>query len=166
MSRTLFENSKAALAFAGITIVSTALMMAPGDDGGMIDRAVDLYAGEREAIVEEAQTFAEEQSVPDEVFDPASGWASNGEEIFGEFVPEGTPGEEEPLIMADNAAESISSTTKSKVVRRVAGKPTARPPVEADNVGELVPRPDQAQATDAPRGVAVITDRQMTIEPN
>jgi hypothetical protein len=165
MSRTLFENSKAALAFAGITIVGTALMMAPGDDGGMLDRAVDLYAGEREAIVEEAQTFAEEQSVPDEVFDPASGWANNGEEVFGEFVPEGTSSEEEAPVMADNAAESVRSTPQSKVVRRTGGRPPASPPVVADNAGELVPRPDQAPASDAPRGVAVITDRQMTIEP-
>ncbi len=168
MSRTLFENSKAALAFAGITIVSTALVLAPGDDGGMLDRAVDLYGSEREAIVAEAQTFAQEQSVPDEVFDPASGWANNGEEVFGEFVPEGRPGEEEGPVIGDNAVDSGGGTVQSnqpKVIRRIGGQPPAQPPVQPDNVGELVPRPDQAPASDAPRGVAVITDRQMTIEP-
>jgi hypothetical protein len=165
MSRTLFENSKAALAFAGITIVSTALMLAPGDDGGMLDRAVDLYAGEREAIVEEAQAFAEEQSVPDEVFDPASGWASNGEEAFGDFLPEDMAGEQEAPVMADIGDDVVSSRPKPNIVRRIGGRPPASPPVVADNAGELVPRPDQASASDAPRGVAVITDRQMTIEP-
>lgn len=97
MSRTLFENSKAALAFAGITIVGTAIVIGPSEGGGVLDRTADSYVEQREEFVEEVQTFAEEQSVPDEVFDPDSGWGGTGGEVFGEFMPDDmTPGASEP----------------------------------------------------------------------
>lgn len=169
MSRTLFENSKAALAFAGITIVGSAIVIGPGEGGGVLDRTAETYVEQREEFVEEVQTFAEEQSVPDEVFDPDSGWGGTGEEVFGEFMPDETPsGGSEPKVADSGPAQTTQTAQMARpatTTRQSARAPKAAPPVLPDNLGEVVPRPGESQNGNRPRGVAVITNRQMTIEP-
>ena len=169
MSRTLFENSKAALAFAGITIVGTAIVIGPSDGGGVLDRTADSYVEQREEFVEEVQTFAEEQSVPDEVFDPDSGWGGTGGEVFGEFMPDEMPsGTSEPKVAENGPAQPAKPAQPAQTARpATATRQSARvqqapPPVMPDREGKVVPRPGEGNR---PPGVAVITNRQMTIEP-
>lgn len=156
MSRTLFENTKAALAFAGITIVGAALMIGPGDGNGVLDRTVDRYseARETETVGEDAPAFAEEQSVDDEGFDPDSGWGTS-DEVFGDFLPEDTLPED-----SDSPPQERVKAPASPVSRVVSPSPRARMPVVADNPGVLVPRPDQQARQDAPIGVPGIASRQ------
>lgn len=157
----MFENSRAALAFAGITIVGAAFMIGPGEGSGVLDKTVDRYADESDPIVEEAQDFADEQSVHDEAFDPASGWAS-GEDTFSDYQPDA---EEEPVFEdADPASAESSAEPAALTPRNTANRTQASPPV-ADTPGELVPRPDQGQARNAPSVVPVITGRRVTITP-
>ena len=166
MSRTLFENSKAALAFAAITIVGTAVIIGPGEGGGVLDRTAETYVEQREEFVEEVQTFAEEQSVPDEVFDPDSGWGGTGEEVFGEFMPDDiSSGISKPVGADSGPAQPTQTVRPATTARQASRAPKAAPPVMPDNDGEVVPRPGESQEGNRPRGVAVITSRQMTIEP-
>ena len=166
MSRTLFENSKAALAFAGITIVGTAIMIGPSESGGVLDRTADSYVEEREAFVEEVQTFAEEQSVPDEVFDPDSGWGGTGGEVFGEFeLDDVSSGVSQPSSVTGGPAQPAQPLRPATAARQAPRVQQAPPPVMPDRQGIVVPRPDESQDSNRPRGVPVITNRQMTIEP-
>jgi len=137
MLRTMFENNKAALAFAGITIVGAALMIGPGDGGGALDKTIARYTEEPEAPAPAAQEIAEEQSEPDEAFDQASGWASS-ENAFGDYQPEG---EEETVFEDANPASAESSAEPAALT----------PPGGADNLGGFDPRLDQGQARSTKR---------------
>lgn len=168
MSRTLFENSKAALAFAGITIAGAALMIGTSDGGGLLDRVTHQYGEEREAIVEEAKDFAKKQSVPDEVFDADSGWGS-ASETFGDYQPSAKEEDPEPEDFASSPAPTPGRAAANQANAQKLKKPSLTqqvpPPAVSDNPGTLVPRPDQGQTRAAQRGVAVITERELTITP-
>ncbi len=86
MYKTLFQNSKAALLFAGMTILGAVMMVGSPEDEGVLDKAVDRFGKERETIVEDAQEFAETQSVPDKVMDPDAGWGSSPQPDFGNYA--------------------------------------------------------------------------------
>lgn len=159
MSKTLFENSKAALAFAAMTILGAVVMVGSEETGGVLDQTVDRFAQEREAIAEDAREFAESQSVGDaqshRTSDPDAGWGSS-KSVFGDFAPDDRDSEIVP----------VTGPASRGVIKRVPPDVLlAPPPVMADNEGTLVPRPDGSQV-EASLPPPVITSRQMTIEPN
>lgn len=160
MSRTLFENSKAALAFAGMTILGAAVMVGSGDGGGVLDQTVDRFAQERETIVQDAREFAESQSVGDDVSgrvsDPDAGWGSSTT-VFGDY----TPGDQrsEVIPVTGPPSRSISSNNPPDMLLRA-------PPLTAAGKGAQSPRPDGFQSQSKPPPAPVITSREMTIEPH
>lgn len=159
MSRTLFENSKAALAFAGMTILGAAVMVGSGDGGGVLDQTVDRFAQERETIVQDAREFAESQSVGDDVSgrvsDPDAGWGSS-KSVFGDY----TPGD--PETEASNQIGPMSRSARKNAPSAIM---PGEQPVVADYDGIPVPRPDGMQQQPSPPPLPVITSREMTIEP-
>lgn len=93
MSRTLFENSKAALAFAGVTIIGAVIMIGSPDNEGVLDKTVDSFAQERgdeAAIIAEP---VEAQSSPVSISDPDAGWGSSKQSVYPEPRPEVSPPE-------------------------------------------------------------------------
>jgi len=156
MYKTLFQNSKAALLFAGMIIVGAVTMVGTPDDEGVLDKAVDRFGEERETIVEDAREFAESQSVADEVMDPDAGWGSSAGSEFGDYQSEDSPPDD---FYAP--PPSPSEPPKHQTFREIRGPQ----PVVSDNVGIPVPGPDDAPARAGPQGRAVITSREMTLTP-
>lgn len=153
MSKTLFANSKTAIAFAGITIIGAVVMIGPQDGGGVLDRAIDTYGMQRETIVEEARSVSEErrEDVTLAPLDPDSGWGGTPAPVFGEFAPEVDPGE--PPVAAQPSQGPPADTRGPTPGIRIGG------PVVAHSPGILVPREQAEQA------VPVITSRALMVEP-
>ncbi|GIX20029.1 hypothetical protein [Erythrobacter cryptus] len=82
MSRTLFENSKAALAFAGMTILGAVALVGPSDKGGVLPRLADRLAAEGAAGASEGRADAAAQGAGDQPQrdDPSPS-------VFGDYVP-------------------------------------------------------------------------------
>jgi hypothetical protein len=149
MSRTLFENSKAALAFAAITILGAVTMVGTSETDGVLGVAVDRFGAERKAIASEASEFAEQRSVREKVADPDSGWGSNNS-AFGDYNP--TEPANQPVTSGAPAGFGPAGQEYSP-----ANAPLAP--------GAVVLGPDNTGAPET-TGVPVITNREMTIEPN
>jgi hypothetical protein len=166
MSKTLFANSKAAMAFAAVTIIGAIIAVGPSDGGGVLDTAIDRYADERETIAKEASAYAETQSVGDSLIDPADGWAG-GDTVFGEYAPdEDLIDTTEGIDPSPRERYEITTTPSPSARRAPAGTVSAGPqPVVADNVGQVVPAPDDAEEQAASRRIPVVTSRTMKIEP-
>lgn len=81
MYKHVFQNSKAALLFAGATLIGAVSLVGTPEDGGVVIKAVDLVESQRNSFAGEAQAFAEGQSVGDKP--PA-------QPVFGDFA--GTSG--------------------------------------------------------------------------
>lgn len=151
MSRTLFQNSKAALAFAAMTILGAVSMVGTSEGGGVLGTAMDSFAQERAAVAEDAQAFAESQSVGDapsqSASDPDAGWGS-GKSVFGDYDA-AQAAKQPPSAAAVAASPSVGAQGNSMMTAPLAP-------------GAVVVGADDS---DAPQGVPVITDREMTIEP-
>jgi len=134
-------------------------MIGPQDSGGVLDRTIDTYAQQREAVVEDARSFSEERSedVALAPLDPDSGWGGTEAPVFGEFAPEVDP-EETPVPAQPSQNPSVTARPSGPVVR-IGG------PVVADSPGTLVPREDGTGAPPPPEAVPVITSRVVTVEP-
>lgn len=144
MSRTLFENSKAALAFAGMTILGAVMMVGTSDKGGVLTRVDDALVNQRASIAADAQAFAKTQSVGDLPSDAGSGWGKPGA-VFSEYNP-----------VQSNPPKAIASPASPAQGESVMTAPLASGAIVADDVDPGVP---------VRQGVAVITEREMTIEP-
>jgi hypothetical protein len=155
MYKAVFQNSKAALIFAAMTVVSAVVMVGSPEDKGVLNEAADRFGEQRENVVEEAKAFAESQSVADVPSDPEAGWGSSRKSVFGDY-------NSEESIETDFYAPAPAPGQSTKP----AGQPAARipgpQPVVADNEGIPVPGTDDAEPV---RGAPVITSRRMTIEP-
>lgn len=156
MYKTLFQNSKAALLFAGMTILGAVMMVGSPEDEGVLDKAVDRFGKERETFVEDAQEFAESQSVPDKVIDPDAGWGSSPQPDIGYDQSEDSEPDDfyAPVPLP-------GATRKAGTFKEIPGPQ----PVVGDNVGIPVPGPDDAPISTAPQGTPVITSREMTLTP-
>lgn len=64
MLNSVFQNSKSALVFAGVVVVSTLMLVGTKDGGGVLDKAVTNYKGERADMIENAARVADEMSSP------------------------------------------------------------------------------------------------------
>lgn len=137
MYKAVFQNSKAALAFAAMILFSAVSMVGTSEDNGVLIRAVDNLEEKRASIANDAAEFAERNSggdVPEaEVAKPV---------VFGDFSP------------VDEAA--------ARQVTAIA--PKGPPPAGYDLM--TAPLAPGAQIGDEQPVEAIITDRQMTIEPN
>jgi hypothetical protein len=148
MYKSVFQNSKAALVFAGMTIFGAVAMVGSPDDKGVLNKAVDRFSDEREMIVEDARQFAETHSVGDVPPAPDAGWGSS-DQVFGEYAS--------------------GNTTSAPVAKGPTGSVAAiipgPQPVVADNEGIPVSPDGEGQTAFAPAAPPVITSRQMVIEP-
>ena len=151
MYKSVFQNSKAALVFAGMTIFGAVAIVGSPDDKGVLNKAVDRFSDERETIVEDARQFAETHSVGDALPAPDAGWGSNNE-VFGEYAPGNAGGSAAPAPVAKGPTGSVAAIIPGPQ------------PVVADNEGIPVGPNGEPQAGYAPPP-PVITSRQMVIEP-
>jgi hypothetical protein len=159
MSKGLLTNPKAALVFAGLTIVSAVVMVGPQEGGGVLDQTVDRFGQQREAIAEEARVVSEERSEVIEPLDPADGWGGTAEPVFGDYG-------EEPIL--DTPAEEAPAPAPAPVrTERRVFQPDGPigGPVVADAPGIVVPGDDDARDQAASRAIPVVTSRKLRIEP-
>ncbi len=90
MSRTLFENSKAALAFAAITLIGAVSMVGTSDGGGVLTAVVERFGTNPEGQASTEQVSSE---TPRDDGKPAgAGWGGSTS-VFGEFTGKPTAGE-------------------------------------------------------------------------
>lgn len=82
MYKVMFQNSKVALVFAGITLFSAVSMVGTWEDKGALPQAVDRFGAERSAIASDAQAFVEERSQGD---------APPPKPVFGQFDESAVP---------------------------------------------------------------------------
>lgn len=151
MYKAMFQNSKIALLFAGMTIFSAVSMVGTSEEGGVLTAAVDLVESQREDFASDAQAFGEARSIGDAPAAPAAGWGGNGA-VFGEYAAS-EPGS----APAQGAATPAGSATS--------GDP-ATAPVAA---GAVIKKADgsftDAKGRPIPTPPPVIIDRELTIEP-
>lgn len=83
MYKSVFQSSKMALLFAGVTLVSAVSMVGTPDDNGLVTEAVDRLETGRAAVASDAQAFADANSQGDASPAPPS--------VFGDFNGAGDP---------------------------------------------------------------------------
>jgi hypothetical protein len=150
MYKALFQNSKAALIFAGLTIFGAAAMVGSSEEKGMVSRVADLVASQRQTIADEAEQFAESQSVgdaPSAAGNADAGWGSDAPAFSDYETDESEPG------VAPVAPKSARPGPTGSVAA-ILPKDYVVPEPGADGfASQPVPQP-------------VITKREMTITPN
>lgn len=110
MSKTLFANSKTALVFAAMTIISALMVVGSYDGGGMLDGMTDRLAKKTEIAAEEALPNSEapaEETEQVEPLDPASGWGGTDNTEFGDYYPEDAGAE--PSAMEEPAGDPYNT---------------------------------------------------------
>lgn len=86
MYKAVFQNSKVALLFAGMTLFSAVSMVGTSEDKGALTEAVDRFGAQRSAVASEAAAYAEGRSEGD---------TPPPKPVFGEFenrAPSSGPG--------------------------------------------------------------------------
>lgn len=150
MYKAMFQNSKIALGFAAMTIVSAVSMVGTSEDGGMLTKAVEIVEAQRDDVADDAQAFAQSRSTGDTPAKSAAGWGNNGA-VFGEYAPTAagaTPGQAQApaATMLPGANAATAPIAKGAIVKRADG-------TMIDSSGRPVVLPPP-----------VITDRQLSIE--
>lgn len=138
MYKTVFQNSKAALAFAAMTIFGAVSMVGTSEDSGLVGKAVDVFGAQRAGIASDAQAYAEQQSVGDKPGKAGAGWGDDGA-VFGDY--EG----ETAAAKASGASGQQSASPMSA--------PLSSTAIVVDRGGTTV------------SAVPFISEREMTIEP-
>jgi hypothetical protein len=159
MSKGLLTNPKAALVFAGITIVSAIVMVGPQGGGGVLDQAVGTIGQQREAVVEQARVVSEQGTEVIEPLDPAAGWGGTADPVFGEFTEE--PVEE---AIVEESVEPAPAPVRDAPRVYEQSVPVGGP-VVADAPGIVVPGDDDARDRAASRAIPVVTSRKLSIQP-
>jgi hypothetical protein len=136
MYKLVFQNSKMALAFAAMTVFGAVSMVGTSEDGGVVTRAADLVAMQRQSIAGDAAAFAEGQSTGDSPAKPAA------PSVFGDYTP------------ADEAAaqQALKQAPKG-------------PPPPGHSIMTAPLSPGAVVLDSGEVGVPVITERDMDIEP-
>ncbi|WP_296721400.1 hypothetical protein [Erythrobacter sp.] len=141
MSKSPLANSKTALVFAAMTIISTLMMVGPRDGNGVLDATIDRFAKQRETAPEQAPTVSEKPRVIAEPLDPASGWGGTTAPVFGDYSAE--------EVIPDEPETPSGPNRPSRSTSRNAAPPVpVGGPVTPDFPGVPVPRPDRAGAPD------------------
>ncbi|UYV16177.1 hypothetical protein [Porphyrobacter sp. ULC335] len=139
MYKAVFQNSKYALIFAVLTLISAVSMVGTSEDGGVVGKVTSLVEARRDQIASNAQAYAESQSEGDQ---PPAAEASAAPSVFGDYG--GGP--------AQGAATPGSATP----ARNVGNPMTARLSPTATVV---------ERGSSFPTGEPFISEREMTIEP-
>lgn len=82
MYKSVFQSSKMALIFAGLTLVSAVSMVGTSDSNGLVTGAVDKIESGRATVAEEAKAYADAKSEGDAPPPP----------VFGEYGASAAPG--------------------------------------------------------------------------
>lgn len=85
MSRNPFKNSKAALAFAAVTLFGAVSMVGSSEDGGMLTAVVERFGAEPAGQVSADQVRSETPSDGDKPANPGAGWGGSTSP-FGDFT--------------------------------------------------------------------------------
>ncbi|MFN4020690.1 MAG: hypothetical protein ACK4IC_09255 [Erythrobacter sp.] len=167
MSKSPLANTKSALAFAGITIFSTLMMVGPGS--GVLDRTMERFGHKSsEPASEDAPIVEQARAKPvAEPLDPDAGWGNTGGSVFGDYASAKVPASEmlpeEGSPEPDSPASPASPAFGQRQVRRISALPEATGgPVKADSLGELVPREGGDEAGRAEAGA---TSRSISVQP-
>ncbi len=150
MYKAVFQNSKAALIFAGLTIFGAVAMVGSSEEKGMVNRVADLVASQRQMIAADAEQFAESQSVADAPSANADGDADAGwgrdEPAFSDYTSEPS----EPSPVAPISAKPGPTGSVAAILPR----------------DYVVPEPGADGFATQPVPQPVITNRKMVITPN
>ena len=139
MYKAVFQNSKAALAFAAMILFSAVSMVGTSEDAGVVTRAADLVEARRDAVASDAQAFAESRSSGG-----SSGKVAAPPSVFGEYKP--------------------ANSTAARTVTVQKPAPGGPPPTGNDLM--TAPLAPGAVVLDSGQiGVPVITQSEVTIEP-
>jgi hypothetical protein len=87
MSRTLFENSKAALAFAGLTLFGAVSMVGTSDNNGVLPQVVDRFAKPPQKAPASSEERAAEEAGAQPEPKPDDGWYDAPPSVFGDYTP-------------------------------------------------------------------------------
>jgi hypothetical protein len=138
MYKSVFQNSKAALAFAGLTVFSAVSLVGTSDDSGIVGTAADIIGAQRANIASEAQAFAEGQSQGDKPGKADAGLGSKSA-VFGEYGADGKAGAKVSGAVANAGGNPMTAPLSPTAVVDHRGPTTISEPF--------------------------ISDREMTIEP-
>ena len=119
------------------------MMVGTAERGGVLSQVDKLLANQRSNIAAEAQAFAESHSVGDQPSGSTSPWGKPAS-VFGDYDPA--------------KARQPGPATSGPAAAQGSG-PMNAPLAPGATVG------DDDNASGLATGVAVITDREMTIEP-
>ncbi|ODS94827.1 MAG: hypothetical protein ABS49_11430 [Erythrobacter sp. SCN 62-14] len=158
MSLNVFQSSKSALIFAGSVIVTTLVLVGPGEGNGVLDTVSKGYLGERERIAEGAAAASSELSAvqvqPAPQPPKPSAWDANpmvdhnlGANPFANHGP-------------GNSYGTSGGYGGSPQYANPATAPLSPQAISSGGGGN-----DLADASEAPRGEAVVTSRYIKIEP-
>lgn len=116
MYKVLFQNSKAALVFAGMTIIGAVTMVGSGEDSGVLTKAVDRLSKTRTVTAEAPPQPAETPPAKQTVSDPASGWGSAPSPAIGDYsagnpTSAAAPSSTQPTTIAPQSAAPNSTIT-------------------------------------------------------
>lgn len=137
MSKSPLANSKTALVFAAMTIISTLMMVGPRDGDGVLDVTIDRFAKQRETAPEQAPVVSKKPRVIAEPLDPVSGWGGTTAPVFGDYSAE-------EVVPDDPETPSSPYQPSRTTSRKAAAAGPVSGPVVADFPGVVVPRPDGA----------------------
>lgn len=84
MSRTLFENSKAALAFAAVTIIGAVAMVGTSDDSGVLPAVVEKFGAKPAGQASAEQVNSEAPREGAKTTTPGPGWGGSTSP-FGDY---------------------------------------------------------------------------------
>lgn len=132
MYKSVFQNSRSALAFAGMTIIGAVMMVGSPEDGGVLDKAVKRLSDTPEAVAGDEREFAEAPREDKQNAEPGAGWGGSPS-VFDENHPD------EPS--PENGSRTVPEPARASPRPPQALVP-GRLPVIADNVGIPVPGPD------------------------
>lgn len=146
MYKAVFQNSKVALVFAAMTVISAVSMVGTSDEGGLVTKVAEIAEARRDMIASEAEAFAESQGGGDA--EGGSGESGNPS-VFGDYDGAASAAPATPARPAPggNGGGSIMTAPLASTAY-VSGRGSLNP----------VPVPE----TEAE---PVITDRDMTLAP-
>jgi|GEM_PF-6453824 len=105
MYKAVFQNSKVALAFAGLTILSAVSMVGTSEDSGVVGRVTGFVAASRDRL---ADTGGEGQNgggdVESVVAEPS---------VFGDYAPAAQPDASAPSAASAPAANPMTAPLSS-----------------------------------------------------
>jgi cytoskeletal protein RodZ len=138
MYKELFRNSKAALLFAGMTVLSAVVLIGSPEDKGVVNKAVDLVGQPSETVTEEAPVSTETLTVVETPSETKSRWAEPNWDENPTSLSEGSGPDAPPAPNPTAPAVSVSGAPTAEPRARMPGKQ----PVVPDFEGTVVPGND------------------------